>query len=187
MDKLNLKNVIADEKSVQILADYLGYSVGMNPVTETSDWRILFTDKLADHSKGVLAILPTEEITEESTTVEIRRLYKQVLELRDEFSSGFEVHIVGFVGNHRIIFFPYQNGNRDMRLDLNPETIEIPLYRDNLTLLKNDAITVKEDEFGFGADIQVDSKVFKQQLSTHFLSVVAYYRKNFLNLLHHPN
>ncbi len=37
MDKLNLKNVIADEKSVQILADYLGYSVGMNPVTETSD------------------------------------------------------------------------------------------------------------------------------------------------------
>lgn len=153
MDKLNLKNVIADEKSVQILADYLGYSVGMNPVTETSDWRILFTYKLADHSKGVLAILPTEEITEESTTVEIRRLYKRVLELRDEFSTGFEVQIVGFVGNHRIIFFPYQNGNRDMRLDLNPETIEIPLYRDNLTLLKNDAITVKEDEFGFGADI----------------------------------
>ena len=168
---------------MQILADYLGYSVGMNPVTETSDWRILFTDKLADHSKGVLAILPTEEITEESTTVEIRRLYKRVLELRDEFSTGFEVQIVGFVGNHRIIFFPYQNGNRDMRLDLNPETIEIPLYRDNLTLLKNDAITVKEDEFGFGADIQVDSKVFKQQLSTHFLSVVAYYRKKLSELI----
>ncbi|WP_282676031.1 Eco57I restriction-modification methylase domain-containing protein [Lactococcus cremoris] len=183
MSELKLENIVADEESVKILADYLGYTVGMNPVTENSDWRILFTDKLPDHSKGVLAVLPVKELTEESTTVEVRRLYKQVLDLRDEFSTGFEVQIVGFVGNSRIIFFPYQNGNRDMRLDLNPETLEIPLYKDNLALLKNDAISVKEDEFGFGAEIQVDAKVFKQQLSTHFLSVVAYYRKKLSELI----
>ena len=183
MSELKLENIVADEESVKILADYLGYTVGMNPVTENSDWRILFTDKLPDHSKGVLAVLPVKELTEESTTVEVRRLYKQVLDLRDEFSTGFEVQIVGFVGNSRIIFFPYQNGNRDMRLDLNPETLEIPLYKDNLALLKNDAISVKEDEFGFGAEIQVDAKVFKQQLSTYFLSVVAYYRKKLSELI----
>ena len=183
MSELKLENIVADEESVKILADYLGYTVGMNPVTENSDWWILFTDKLPDHSKGVLAVLPVKELTEESTTVEVRRLYKQVLELRDEFSTGFEVQIVGFVGNKRIMFFPYQNGNRDMRLDLNPETLEIPLYKDNLALLKNDAISVKEDEFGFGAEIQVDAKVFKQQLSTHFLSVVAYYRKKLSELI----
>lgn len=183
MSSLKLENIIADEESIKTLADYLGYTVGMNPVTENSDWRILFTDKLSDRSKGVLAVLPMEELTEESTTVEIRRLYKQVLELRDEFSTGFEVQIVGFVGNHRIVFFPYQNGNRDVRLDLNSETLEIRLYKDNLALLKNDAITVKEDDFGFGAEIIVDAKVFKQQLSTHFLSVVAYYRKKLSELI----
>lgn len=183
MSELKLENIVADEESVKILADYLGYTVGMNPVTENSDWWILFTDKLPDHSKGVLAVLPVKELTEESTTVEVRRLYKQVLDLRAEFSTGFEVQIVGFVGNNRIVFFPYQNGNRDMRLDLNPETLEIPLYKDNLALLKNDAISVKEDEFGFGAEIQVDAKVFKQQLSTHFLSVVAYYRKKLSELI----
>lgn len=183
MSGLKLENIIADEESIKMLADYLGYTVGMNPVTENSDWRILFTDKLSDRSKGVLAVLPMEELTEESTTVEIRRLYKQVLELRDEFSTGFGVQIVGFVGNHRIVFFPYQNGNRDVRLDLNSETLEIRLYKDNLALLKNDAITVKEDDFGFGAEIIVDAKVFKQQLSTHFLSVVAYYRKKLSELI----
>lgn len=183
MNELKLENIVADEESVKFLADYLGYTVGMNPVTENSDWRILFTDKLPDHSKGVLAVLPVKELTEESTTVEVRRLYKQVLDLRAEFSTGFEVQIVGFVGNNRIVFFPYQNGNRDMRLDLNTETLEIPLYKDNLTLLKNDAISVKEDNFGFGVEIQVDAKVFKQQMSTHFLSVVAYYRKKLSELI----
>lgn len=183
MSELKLENIVADEESVKILADYLGYTVGMNPVTENSDWWILFTDKLPDHSKGVLAVLPVKELTEESTTVEVRRLYKQVLDLRAEFSTGFEVQIVGFVGNNRIVFFPYQNGNRDMRLDLNTETLEIPLYKDNLALLKNDAISVKEDDFGFGVELQVDAKVFKQQLSTHFLSVVAYYRKKLSELI----
>ena len=187
MSSLKLENIIADEESIKMLADYLGYTVGMNPVTENSDWRILFTDKLSDRSKGVLAVLPMEELTEESTTVEIRRLYKQVLELRDEFSTGFEVQIVGFVGNHRIVFFHYQNGNRDVRLDLNSETLEIRLYKDNLALLKNDAITVKEDDFGFGAEIIVDAKVFKQQLSTHFLPWWLIIERNCLNLSRHHN
>ncbi|BAX72669.1 hypothetical protein [Leuconostoc mesenteroides] len=60
MGNLNLEDIVADEESIKILAGYLDYTVGMNPVIENSDWRILFTDKLPDHSKGVLAVLPMQ-------------------------------------------------------------------------------------------------------------------------------
>lgn len=179
-----LKSMLADETSIHVLSDYLGYSIGKNPINESSDWLILFTDKLPSNEKGVIAAKTVSEVNKNSTTSEIRGLYKHVLELRTELSTDFDVQIVAFIGINRIVFFPLQNGNRDTRLDINEETSDKTLYIQNLNFLKNENITVIEDEFGFGDyEIRVPIDVFKQSLSTHFLTVIAYYRKKLSELI----
>lgn len=183
-----IDEINGDNDSIDNLAQYLGYSVGHNPVNEKSDWRILLTDKLLDNSKGVIAAKPVSYINNESTTIEIRKLYKQVIQLREELSLGFEVQVVAFVGINRLIFFPFQNGNRDTRLDIVKETSDKALYIKNLNMLKNENIKIVEDEFGFGEyEIRVSNEVFKQTLSNHFLTVVAYYRKKLSELITSSN
>ena len=60
MSNIEFKQLIEDirpnTESIELMAEYLGYSVGENPVTEDGSWKILFTDKIDDYSKGVIAI-----------------------------------------------------------------------------------------------------------------------------------
>ncbi|MDK6729048.1 MULTISPECIES: Eco57I restriction-modification methylase domain-containing protein [Aerococcus] len=173
-----------NESSIKRLAEVLEYEVGNNPINDSSPWKILFTNKLPDYSKGVIAVKTEEDLTEDSKTVDIRRLYKQVEELKIEFSSSFQVEIVAFIGHKRIVFFPYYNGNRDTRLDLNPDTVQIPLYRKNFSLLANENVVIEEDEFGFGAQINLHiQEIFKKELSNHFRYTTNFYRKKLSELI----
>lgn len=174
-----LEEISPNNQSIKHIAKYLGYSLGSNPVNEESEWKILFTDKTDDYSKGVIAIKPVEGMDVDSSTREIRRLFKDAEQLKTDLSLSFEVQIVAFVGEKRIIFFPYLNGNRDIRLDINPKTSEIPLYQDNFNLLSNESVIVEEDEFGFGDDKIVLNiqEIFKRELTSHFRQTTNFYRK----------
>ena len=176
----NLKN---DIQSFELVATYLGYSLGENPIENSGEWKILFTDKLEDKSRGVMAIKFQEDLNSSSKTIEVRRLYKQVENLRDSYTVDFDTQLVGFIGENRIVIFPTHSGNRDVRLDINLETAEKSFYISNFNLLKNENIQIEEDDFGFGEDIRIPEGVFTQQLSSHFLVVVSYYRKKLSELI----
>lgn len=178
---MDIKNILdaltADYGSIEVIAEYLGYNIGKNPVNPQSDWVMLFSDKIPDKSQAIIALKPVCDFDIESSTVFVRTLYKKVLELRQEISTSFFVEIVGFVGNKRMVFFNLRGGNRDERLDINLETSNKVLYQNNFNKLKNSNIEVVEDEFGFGYEIIGLEDVFKRELTKHFLSVVALYRK----------
>lgn len=180
-----LSSLQGDEASITAIATYLQYSVGKNPVDPTSDWRILFSDKTPDHGKGVIALRCEPDLTLQSKTIDVRRLYKKVEELKLALTTSFDVLVVGFVGIRRVVFFPFMNGNRDMRLDLNEDTITKQMYATNFQLMGNANLSVTEDEFGFGdyklsLDIQ---KIFKRELTSTFLLMVKFYRKKLSELI----
>lgn len=176
--KLLLDNLTGDQESINILADYLGYSVGKNPVTPDSDLRVYFTDKIDENDTGVMAVVPLPDLDKNTNTMQIRKLYEQVIDIKNnQFGSDFSVSVVVFIGKQRLVFFPMVGGNRDTRLDIKPDTADIDLYRRNLNYLKNDSIVVEESPFGFGAEIKIDDKAFRRELSTGFLAMVSLYRK----------
>ena len=181
-DQINIKDVLdsmmGDQESINVLADYLGYTVGKNPVNPDSDLRIYFTDKTEDKNTGVMSVLALPDLDENSNTIQIRKLYEQVIDIKDnQLGSDFSVSVVGFIGKKRLVFFPMVGGNRDTRLDINPKTVDIDLYKRNLNYLKNDQIVVEESPFGFGAEIKIDDKAFRRELSSGFLTMVSLYRK----------
>ncbi|MDQ8393285.1 adenine methyltransferase [Enterococcus faecium] len=178
-----LKSLTADEQSIQVVADYLGYSVGRNPNEPESDWRMLFTDKIPDKTSAVLALKTVSDLTLETKTMDIRKLHKRVEELAVSFGGSFDAEIAGFVGQKRIVLFRLRNGNRDERLDLNEETIGKVLYLDNFNMLKNSSITVEQDDFWGGYVIHGLKDVFKRELTNHFLMMVALYRKKLSELI----
>lgn len=180
-----IENIKPDDYSIELLAEYLNYSVGVNPVTEESEWKILFTDKVDDNSKGVLALKTMEELDNKSSTVEVRRLYQELDELKKEFSLSFEVEIVGFVGHQRIVFYRYLNGHRDERLDINIESVDARLTQHSLNLIKNKNISIEEDIFGFGDSIiNLNlTEIFKQELTSHFRQTTNFYRKKLSELI----
>lgn len=178
-----LKSLTADEQSIQIVADYLGYSVGRNPNEPESEWRMLFTDKIPDKTSAVLALKTVSDLTLETKTMDIRKLHKRVEELAVSFGGSFDAEIAGFVGQKRIVLFRLRNGNRDERLDLNEETIGKVLYLDNFNMLKNSSITVEQDDFWGGYVIHGLKDVFKRELTNHFLMMVALYRKKLSELI----
>ena len=182
VDKIHIKDVLdsmmGDQESINILADYLGYTVGKNPVNPDSELRIYFTDKTEDKNTGVMAVSTLSNLDENSNTIQIRKLYEQVIDIKDnQLGSDFSVAVVGFIGKKRLVFFPMVGGNRDTRLDINPKTVDIDLYKRNLNYLKNDSIVVEESPFGFGAEIKIDDKAFRRELSSGFLTMVSLYRK----------
>lgn len=181
-DQINIKDVLdsmmGDQESINVLADYLGYTVGKNPVNPDSDLRIYFTDKTEDKNTGVMSVLALPDLDENSNTIQIRKLYEQVIDIKNnQLGSDFSVSVVGFIGKKRLVFFPMVGGNRDTRLDINPKTVDIDLYKRNLNYLKNDSIVVEESPFGFGAEIKIDDKAFRRELSSGFLTMVSLYRK----------
>ncbi|WP_313629209.1 Eco57I restriction-modification methylase domain-containing protein [Enterococcus italicus] len=178
-----LKSLTADEQSIQTVADYLDYSMGRNPNEPDSEWRMLFTNKIPDKTAAVLAIKVVPDLTLETTTIDIRKLHKQVEKLAVSFGGSFDAEIAGFVGQKRIVLFRLRNGNRDERLDLNEETIRKSLYLDNFNMLKNSSITVEQDDFFGGHAIHGLKDVFKRELTNHFLSMVALYRKKLSELI----
>lgn len=186
MKDIDLINSLkGDDLSITAIANFLGYSVGKNPIDPESNWRILFSDKTPDYGKGVIALRCEPDLKAASKTVEIRRLYKQVESLKQTLTTSFDVLVVGFVGVGRVVFFPFMNGNRDMRLDLNEDTITKRMYATNFQLMGNAKLAVTEDEFGFGdyklsLDIQ---KIFKRELTSTFLLMVKFYRKKLSELI----
>ena len=180
-----LNSMEGNEESVRILGEYLGYKVGKNPVDPTGEWKIYFSSKTESTSVGVIAAKPQEDLTNESSTLFVRRLYQQqVLELKNHLGT-FSVSVVAFVGVKRIVFFQMFGGNRDRRLDINLETIGKELYAGNLNYLKDEHVKLIEDEFGFGEfEIKMDfERIFRQELTNHFLEVVSLYRKKLSELI----
>lgn len=180
-----IENIKPDDYSIRLLADYLDYSVGVNPVTENDEWKILFTDKIEDYSIGVLALKKVEDLDSDTSTVEVRRLYHDLNKLKEEFALDFQVEIVGFVGHQRIVFYRYLNGHRDERLDINLENIDTRLHQHSLNLIKNENLSVEEDIFGFGnSRIHLNlSEMFKQELTSHFRQTTNFYRKKLSELI----
>ena len=106
VDKIHIKDVLdsmmGDQESINVLADYLGYTVGKNPVNPDSDLRIYFTDKTEDKSTGVMAVLAMPDLNENSNTIQIRKLYEQVIDIKNnQLGSDFSVSVVGFIGKKR--------------------------------------------------------------------------------------
>lgn len=173
-----INSMEADDESTKILADYLGYTVGRNPIDPDSNIRIYFTDKTDNRDSGVMAVLPVDALDDKSSTVDVRKLYQKVIDIKDnQLSLEFTVAVIGFIGTKRLVFFPTLDGNRDTRLDLNPETIDIDLYQRNFNYLKNESIHVETSAFGLGDQIRVDNKTFRRELSSSFLTMVSMYRK----------
>lgn len=131
-----INSMLPDNESSKILSEFLGYSLGKDPIDPTSDIRVMFTNKTNDKSVGVIAIEPIRELDDSTDTVNIRKLYERVLEINKEFGINFRVSAIGFIGTKRLVFFPTIGGNRDTRLDLTPQTIGIDLYKRNLAYLK---------------------------------------------------
>lgn len=184
----NIKNMIeslqGDPTSIDILAGFLGYRVGENPINPDSDWKMYFTDKSDTNDHAVMAVFPEPELDNETKTPQIRKLYQKVIELKDTFGASFAAEVAAFIGKNRVVFFPINNGNRDTRLDLNLETIKKDLYLRDLSYLKNDNIKVTTDDFGFGTNIDVSQdKAFRQELTEQFLYVVEFYRKKLSELI----
>ncbi len=184
----NIKDMIeslqGDPTSIDILAGFLGYRVGENPINPDSDWKMYFTDKADTNDHAVMAVFPEPELDNETKTPQIRKLYQKVIELKDTFGASFAAEVAAFIGENRVVFFPVNNGNRDTRLDLNPETIKKDLYLRDLSYLKNDNIKVTTDDFGFGTNIDVSQdKAFRQELTEQFLYVVEFYRKKLSELI----
>lgn len=173
-----IQSMKGDQESAKILAEYLGYEIGKNPVDPDGETRIFFTDKTGDMKSGVLAVFPVKDLSPQSSTVEVRKLYEQVLEIKNKkLSVDFTVPVIGFIGQKRLVFFKTVGGNRDTRLDLNPETIDKDLYIRNFSYLKNDSIVVETSPFGFGSEVKISDKAFERELSTSFLTMVSMYRK----------
>lgn len=168
-----------DEASIAVLADFLGYDMGKNPVVPKSPWSILFSRQVPEKDRGVIALIPAPSLNASTKTIEVRRLFKQVQALRDEMGASFEVNIAGFVGKKRVVFFQYSNGNRDIRLDINKETVVGHMYAQNFELLKDRNVEVKESPFGIGShSFSMDLvTIFKRRLTEHFLLMIKYYRK----------
>lgn len=178
-----LLNLKPDNYSIELLSEYLGYELGRNPINAESDWMILFSPRIASKDSGVIALRSIDELTPETSTIEIRKLYQQVTELDISFGGSFSVAAAGFVGEQRVVIFPVGSGNRDNRLDLNPITITKNLYLDNLEQLKERNIKLVEDDFWGGYATYISDKVFRKELTTHFLTVVAFYRKKLSELI----
>lgn len=177
-----IQSMEGDQESAKILSEYLGYEIGKNPVDPEGDTRIFFTSTDNGQNTAVLAVLPLPELTTNSTTVDIRKLYQKVIEIKDnKLSVDFSVPVIGFIGKKRLVFFKTIGGNRDTRLDLNPETIDKSLYVRNLSYLKNESIVVETSPFGFGAEVKINDAAFRRELSSGFLTMVSMYRKSFLS------
>lgn len=173
-----IQSMEGDQESAKILSEYLGYKIGKNPVDPEGDTRIFFTGNDNDQKTAVLAVLPLPELTTNSTTVDIRKLYEKVIKIKDtKLSVDFTVPVIGFIGKKRLVFFKTVGGNRDTRLDLNPETIDKDLYIRNFSYLKKDSIVVETSPFGFGTEVKVNEAAFRRELSSSFLTMVSMYRK----------
>lgn len=168
-----------DQESIKILADYLDYKLGKNPVDPDGETRILFTNKGDSQGAAAIVVLPLDSLTTKSTTVEVRKLYEKVIDIKDHKLSveSANIPVIGFVGKQRLIFFKATGGNRDTRLDLNPETTDKDLYIRNFSYLKNDSVTVENSLFGYGQEAKVSDAAFRRELSSGFLTMVSMYRK----------
>lgn len=177
-EQILIQSMEGDQESAKILSEYLGYEIGKNPVDPEGETRIFFTSGEGGSHVPVLAVLPITDLTFDSTTVDIRKLYEKVIEIKEnKLSIDFAVPVIGFIGKKRLVFFKTVGGNRDTRLDLNSETIDKDLYIRNFSYLKNESISVETSPFGFGTEVKVDDAAFKRELSSNFLTMVSMYRK----------
>lgn len=190
MNKNSFKDVLnkfmPDDNSISLLADYLGYEVGKNPLDPDGEWKILFSKRVANKNNGVIAIKPEKELNEDTSTMEVRKLSQAALEFSNTLGSSFYVNIIAFIGEKRVVFFKKGEANRDIRLDLNPDNVDKTLYINNLNQLKDENILIEEDIFGLNggqATIRISDDVFKRELTTHFLTMINYYRKKMSELI----
>ena len=190
MNKNSFKDVlnkfIPDNNSISLLADYLGYEIGKNPLNPDGEWKILFSKRVANKNNGVIAIKPEKELNEDTSTMEVRKLSQTALEFSNTLGSSFYVNIIAFIGEKRVVFFKKGEANRDIRLDLNPNNVDKILYINNLNQLKDENILIEEDIFGLNggqATIRISDDVFKRELTTHFLTMINYYRKKMSELI----
>lgn len=172
-----IKNITPDMQGISLLSDYLGYQLGKNPLNPSSDWAMLFS-KQTDKSQAIIAAKSVSNLTIETPTRDIRKMWMELHEFSETLTAQFTVQVGVFVGNQRLVFFRMKDGNRDERLDINVATADKSLYKDALNYLMENQISIEVDPFGFGSNIVVSfDKVFKKELNNSFLLMVTLYRK----------
>lgn len=114
-----LKTLKSDNHSIELIAEYLGYQVGLNPVNADGDWRIYFSPRVEGKEAGVMAIRPVKELSPTTSTMEIRKLYQQVTDLTESFGGSFAVSARSWVSNVWLFSRPQQGtGTHDWTLTL---------------------------------------------------------------------
>lgn len=164
---------------IRTVADYLGYTVGSDPVNPENEWKMLLHDEFDAAEQAVLAVLADDELTPRTPTREVRKRYEQVIQLDEGLGSSYNVPLAAFIGKGRIVLYRLNGGNRDERLDLSEESVEqVPLYAEHFNhRLIRDQLKLEENDFGFGYDIAGLSDLFKRSLSGRFQQMIELYRK----------
>ncbi|MFR0560961.1 Eco57I restriction-modification methylase domain-containing protein [Limosilactobacillus mucosae] len=188
IEKNNFKRILEElepnQTSIESVARYLDYDVGTDPINPESGWKVYFSKRIKERTNGVIAVKPTEGLDQNTSIPAVRKLSQSAIELSESFGTGFRVEVIAFLGHKRIVFFKNGEANRDIRLDINPDTVDRKLYINNLNLLKDENIKITEDIFGFGNyEIKVSDEVFKKELTSHFLTTVSFYRKKLSELI----
>lgn len=179
-----LEKLDPNQESIKSVGEYLGYDVGVDPIHPDSGWKIYFSKRLDSKESGVIAIKADEDLDENTPIPSVRKLSQSAIELSESFGTRFRVEVIAFIGHKRIVFFKNGEANRDIRLDINPDTVGRKLYINNLNLLKDENIKITKDIFGFGNyEITVSDEVFKKELTSHFLTTVSFYRKKLSELI----
>ncbi|TXJ87836.1 restriction endonuclease [Lactobacillus delbrueckii] len=179
-----LEDIQPDDASIERVAKYLGYKLGTNPIDPENGWKVFLSNRITSKDNGVIAIKADKELNENTPIPAIRKLSQSALELSKFFGTRYRVEVIAFLGHKRIVFFKNGEANRDVRLDINPDTVSRKLYINSLNLLKEKNIKITEDIFGFNNyEITVSDEVFKKELTSHFLTTVSFYRKKLSELI----
>ena len=64
-----LNKFMPDDNSISLLADYLGYEIGKNPLDPNGEWKIFFSKRVTNKNNGVIAIRPEKELNENTSTI----------------------------------------------------------------------------------------------------------------------
>ncbi|MBU9672725.1 hypothetical protein KQ939_05965 [Planococcus sp. CP5-4] len=169
----------AGELRLKSVGDYLGFTVGGNPVDPQSEWKVILHEDFDSSEQAVLALKNDVDLTEETMVREVRKRHEQVIQLKESLGASYIVPLAAFVGEKRIVIYRVGAGNRDERLDLTIDSVtKVPLYAEHFNRrLRKDQLRLKEDEFGFGYDIIGLEDLFKRSLSGRFQQTIELYRK----------
>lgn len=161
-------------KSLNEVANFLGYELSKNPVNPDSDWHLLYHNELDKNTQALIALIYDENLNDGTIVRELRKRYEQVDIQREKF-RGFTAYLYGFIGNGRILIFKGYDSNRDERLDVSEDSVKMTLTADNFLSLSCEKVKIEEDEFGFGKEVVGLDKLFTQTLANDYFRLTMFF------------